>query len=119
VQLGEGEWLLLDEFRVNDAGTAMVGSETGNTFDGQYSTLSYSGGVLDEADGDVTFRFVSDISASNEDIYIDNIEVTACDDTGDCAGQYDVGYLAGIPILPPVEEEPQDVVADLEEELVI
>lgn len=108
VQLGDGEWLLLDEFRVNDHGTKMVGSETGQTFDSHYTTLSYSGGVLDQANGDVTFRFVSDISATNEDIYIDNIEVTTCDappvEEDEC-GQYDVGYVAGIPVLKPIDEE--------------
>ncbi|KIN60449.1 hypothetical protein Z945_1421 [Sulfitobacter noctilucae] len=109
VKMNDDNWVLLDEFRVNDHGTEMVGSETGQTFDSSYSTLSYSGGVLDEADGDVTFRFVSDISATDEDIYIDNIEVTACDapaDTGDdCDAQYDVGYVAGVPILKPIDED--------------
>ncbi|MEQ6248455.1 hypothetical protein ABMC89_06155 [Sulfitobacter sp. HNIBRBA3233] len=109
VQLGDGEWTLLDEFRVNDAGTKLVGSETGNTIEGHYTSLEYTGGVLDEAKGDVTFRFVSDISASNEDIYIDNIEVTACEgvpvEEDDCKGQYDVEYLAGIPLLQPIDDD--------------
>ena len=118
VQLNDGEWLLLDEFRVNDHGTAMVGSETGQTFGHQYGTLTYEGGVLDDANGDVTFRFVSDISASNEDIYIDNIEVTTCTEAPpveEC-GQYDVGYIAGVPILPQPEETPEEPAA--EEEMV-
>ncbi len=51
----------------------MEGSEAGSTFDHDHTSLEYSGGVLDEADGKVTFRFVSDIRAGNEDIYIDNI----------------------------------------------
>lgn len=116
VQLNSKEWVLLDEFRVNDAGTKMVGSETGQTFDSCYKTLSYSGGVLDDAAGDVTFRFVSDISANNEDIYIDNIEVTTCPPgAADDCGQYDVGYVAGIPIIPLAEEE--EPVADKTEEV--
>ena len=42
VQIDGGEWVLLDEFMVNDHGTQMVGSETGNTFDDHGSTLTYS-----------------------------------------------------------------------------
>ncbi len=112
VQLSDDEWVLLDEFRVNDHGTEMVGSETGQSFDSHYTTLSYAGGVLDEADGDVTFRFVSDISANNEDIYIDNIEVGACPPSGDDCGQYDVQYIAGIPVLPPPDAEEEEKVAE-------
>ena len=115
VQLGTDEWVLLDEFRVNDEGTALVGSETGQSFAHDYTTLSYSGGILDQASGDVTFRFVSDISASNEDIYIDNIEVTACDGpAGDDCGQYDANYVAGIPIIM-MPEETQEVVAEADD----
>lgn len=87
VQLGDGAWVLLDEFRINADGTALVGSETGNEITDQAANLEYQGGILDGADGDVTFRFVSDISAGDENIYIDNLSVTATqaqDGEGDC-----------------------------------
>lgn len=77
VQIDGGEWVLLDEFMVNDAGTALVGSETGQTITKDATTLTYEGGILDTASSNVQFRFDSDISASNEDILIDNIKVEA------------------------------------------
>lgn len=82
VQIDGGEWVLLDEFQVNDDGTAMVGSLTGQTFDEDYSTLDYSGGVLDTAQSDVQFRLVSDISACNEKIYVDNVSLVSISDDG-------------------------------------
>ncbi len=74
-QIDGGDWVLLDEFRVNDAGTAMVGDQTGQTFDGDMTTLNYSGGILDGANDNVQFRLVSDISANNEILRVDNLEV--------------------------------------------
>ncbi len=77
VQIDGGEWVLLDEFKVNDEGTALVGSKTGQTITKDATTLTYEGGILDTAEQSVQFRFDSDISASNEDILIDNIKVEA------------------------------------------
>ncbi len=77
---GEG-WVLLDEFQVNDAGTALVGSETGQSFDTSGATVTYSGGVLDGATDSAQFRVISDISASNEVIKIDNVSITASEET--------------------------------------
>ncbi|WP_136442269.1 DUF642 domain-containing protein [Pacificoceanicola onchidii] len=76
VRLDNGEWITLDTFRVNDEGTEMVGDQTGQTFGNQSETLEYSGGVLDGASGTAEFRIVSDISACNEYILVDDIEVT-------------------------------------------
>ncbi|MBV2361154.1 hypothetical protein KUH32_15425 [Thalassococcus sp. CAU 1522] len=75
VQIDGGDWVVLDEFRVNDAGNALVGSETGQAITGSMSGLEYAGGILDDATESVQFRFVSDISACNEKIRIDNVEV--------------------------------------------
>ena len=91
VQIDNGDWVLLDEFVVNDEGTALVGSETGQEITSQMSELSYSGGILDTADDNVQFRLVSDISARNEKILFDNVEITVteatqappCDDKDD------------------------------------
>ncbi|WP_299933105.1 hypothetical protein [uncultured Pelagimonas sp.] len=80
-QIDGGDWVLLDEFRVNDAGTAMVGDQTGQTFDGDMTTLNYSGGVLDGASENVQFRLVSDISANNEILRVDNLEVRVTETT--------------------------------------
>ncbi|MEP1766278.1 MAG: hypothetical protein ABJJ53_06495 [Sulfitobacter sp.] len=80
VSLDNGDWILLDEFAVNDAGTAIVGSETGQSFGNQAGNLLYEGGILDTAEETVQFRFVSDISASNEYIKIDNLSVTASEE---------------------------------------
>lgn len=74
-QIDGGDWVLLDEFQVNDSGTAMVGSLTGQTFDGDMTALNYSGGVLDTATDDVQVRLVSDISSWNEKIYVDNVQL--------------------------------------------
>lgn len=76
VQIDGGDWVALDTFAVNDAGTALVGDTTGQTIDGGWGGLTYSGGVLDSADNSVQFRLVSDISASNEVVRIDNVEIT-------------------------------------------
>lgn len=83
VQIDGGDWVLLDEFQVNDAGTAMVGSLTGQTFNGDMTGLSYSGGVLDTASDDVQVRLVSDISSSNEQIYVDNVQIVSVADADD------------------------------------
>ncbi len=77
VRIDGGDWVTLDEFRVNHAGTELVGSNTGQTIDAHYGTLNYEGGILDTAENTVQFRIVSDISANDEKIFIDNIEVTA------------------------------------------
>lgn len=77
VRLDDGSWQTLDTFVVNDAGTALVGSETGNEITEQLSTLSYEGGVLDGATDSAEFRFISDISAADERILIDNVTVEA------------------------------------------
>ena len=75
-QVDGGDWILLDEFRVNDAGTALVGSETGQEIEHGFGALSYSGGILDTAEDSVQFRMVSDISANNEKILFDNVQIT-------------------------------------------
>jgi hypothetical protein len=80
VSLDNGDWILLDEFEVNDAGTAIVGSETGQSFGNQPGNLFYEGGVLDTAEDSVQFRFVSDISAGNEYMKINNVSVTASEE---------------------------------------
>ena len=77
VQIDGGNWVLLDEYQVNDAGTLLVGSETGQSFDASGNTVTYSGGILDTATSDVQFRVVSDISAGDEVIKIDNLSITA------------------------------------------
>ncbi|MFZ5961495.1 hypothetical protein ACOXXX_00955 [Thalassococcus sp. BH17M4-6] len=77
VQIDGGDWVLLDEFVVNHDATAMVGSKTGQTIgSGEASTLTYSGGLLDDTNGDVQFRVVSDFTSSNETMSIDNVEIT-------------------------------------------
>jgi hypothetical protein len=80
VSLDGGEWVLLDEFQVNDAGTAIVGSETGQTFGNNASGVLYEGGILDSAEDTVQFRFVSDVTASDEYIKLDNVSVTASEE---------------------------------------
>ncbi|WP_323769210.1 hypothetical protein [Antarctobacter sp.] len=76
VQIDGGDWVTLDTFAVNDQGTALVGDTTGQTIGSGWGDLSYSGGVLDTASEDVQFRIVSDISACDEIIKIDNVEIT-------------------------------------------
>lgn len=110
VRTMDNDWLTLDKFVVNDKGSALVGSETGNEIGKDVSTLTYSGGALDDVKGDLQFRFVSDISSSNEVVRLDNFEITQTVedevDPGDCkGGQYDVQYIAGIPVLDPVDED--------------
>ncbi len=76
VQIDGGDWVTLDTFAINDAGSALVGDTTGQTIDGGWGGLTYSGGVLDNANSSVQFRLVSDISANDEVIRIDNVEIT-------------------------------------------
>lgn len=66
VSIDGGPWVLLDEFAVNDAGTAIVGSETGQTFGNSAGNVFYEGGILDTAEDTVQFRFDSDVTASDE-----------------------------------------------------
>lgn len=110
VRTADNDWLTLDTFVVNDAKTALVGSETGNEIGKDVSTLTYSGGALDDVQGDLQFRFISDFTASNEVVRIDNLEITekAADEVAPDdgkGGQYDVQYIAGIPVLQPVAED--------------
>ncbi len=79
VQVDGGDWVTLDEFTVDEKSGQFTGSETGQTFDGHSSTLNYSGGILDDVEEGASFRIVSDISACNEKLYLDNFKVTASD----------------------------------------
>ncbi len=81
---GEG-WVLLGEFQVNDAGTAIVGSETGQTFGNHASNVTYEGGILDTAEETVQFRFVSDVTASDEWIKLDNVSVSVSEEVDGAA----------------------------------
>ncbi|MCC1493308.1 hypothetical protein [Cognatishimia sp. F0-27] len=83
VQVDGGDWVLLDEFRVNDAGTEMVGSVTGQSFGETFETLTYEGGVLDAATSGVQMRVVSDISAGNEVLFVDNVEITVTEEVAE------------------------------------
>ncbi|MCX7560403.1 hypothetical protein OS190_12565 [Sulfitobacter sp. F26204] len=112
VRIDEDNWKTLDTFKVNHGKTALVGNQTGNEITEGGSNLSYSGGVLDDVKGDLQFRFVSDFTSSNEVVRIDNIKLTETSEEvvdtpdGDCeGGQYDVGYIAGVPVLKPVSED--------------
>ena len=91
VSIDGGEWVLLDKYEVNDHGNAIVGSETGQSFDANGSTtVSYSGGILDTAEESAQFRVVSDISAHDEYIKIDNVEITSSEEVvteGGTAGE--------------------------------
>ena len=75
VQIDNGSWVLLDEFTINDAGTALVGSETGQQIGPRNGPLTYEGGVLDDVSETAQFRIVSDITSNNERIFIDNLEI--------------------------------------------
>ncbi|EPX78380.1 hypothetical protein [Salipiger mucosus] len=115
VQVDDGEWATLDEFRVNDEGTALVGSETGQQFGDSGNSLSYSGGILDTASDSVQFRFVSDISSSSEDIYIDNLAVTVlgepAEEVTSEGSQYDIFFDSLL-----TEEIESDEAAEVEPE---
>lgn len=68
-------WALLDTFTVNADGTALVGDTTGQTITATTQTLTYEGGILDNASS-VQLVLDADISAANEEIFVDNVEVT-------------------------------------------
>ncbi|QUJ75150.1 hypothetical protein KDD17_08915 [Sulfitobacter albidus] len=80
VSLDGGDWVLLDEYRVNDHGTALVGSETGQSFTASGATVSYSGGILDTASETAQFRVISDVTANDEVLKIDNVSVTVSEE---------------------------------------
>ncbi|QBF32201.1 hypothetical protein [Thalassococcus sp. S3] len=84
-RLDNGDWQLIDNFVVNDDGTALVGSESGQEITTSSSTLDYSGGLLDGATESAQIRFVSDISADSEQISIDNVELTATEEVDGAA----------------------------------
>uniref|UniRef100_UPI00321AE81C hypothetical protein n=1 Tax=Mycolicibacterium poriferae TaxID=39694 RepID=UPI00321AE81C len=76
------------------------------------NAITYSGGILDTASENVQFRFVSDISAANEDIRIDNVELKI---KGEPAqeevppSQYDI-------LFTPLEDKPEDAPAEEEDQ---
>ncbi|WP_425039182.1 hypothetical protein [Primorskyibacter sp. S187A] len=76
VRLDGGDWVLLDEFQVNNDGSALVGSETGQTITSDASTITYEGGILEDAEGTVEYRFINDATGGNEIIRIDNVEIS-------------------------------------------
>ncbi|MCT4608718.1 MAG: DUF642 domain-containing protein [Pelagimonas sp.] len=71
----DSEWVHLDTFVVNDEGTALVGNETSQSIGADSNTLSYAGGDLEGADSLQLFMY-SKITASNEDIYFDNLSIS-------------------------------------------
>lgn len=75
VQIDGGQWVLLDEFVVNHDNSALVGSETGQQITAHEGQISYEGGLLDTASDSAQFRIVSDISACDEIVKIDNVEI--------------------------------------------
>ena len=75
VRTDDGSWQTLDDFRVNDEGTALVGNRTGNEIGEDSSTLTYSGGVLNDIEENVQFRIISKITANNEQVFFDNFSV--------------------------------------------
>lgn len=91
VSIDGGEWILLDEFQVNDAGTAIVGSETGQTFGNSASNVTYEGGILDTAEDSAQFRFISDVTAADEYIKLDNVSVNVSEEV---SGEVETTLLA-------------------------
>ncbi|MEQ6204142.1 hypothetical protein ABMC88_13920 [Sulfitobacter sp. HNIBRBA2951] len=89
---GQG-WVLLDEFQVNDAGTAIVGSETGQTFGNYASNITYEGGILDTAEESAQFRFISDVTASDEYIKLDNVSVNVSEEVDGEVGSVETTLL--------------------------
>ena len=75
VQVNGTEWVHLDTFTVNHEGTALVGNTTGQVIDADGETLTYQGGALENADTVQVYMY-SDISASNEEIYFDNLTIS-------------------------------------------
>ncbi|ETW14198.1 hypothetical protein ATO8_04871 [Roseivivax marinus] len=120
---GSDDWQTLDTFVVNDGGTALVGSETGQEIGRDFSNIAYEGGVLEGA-STVQFRFVSDISAHDEDIWIDNVEVTVLGedagsdgDAGDGGSQYEILFDPIRQALEETEDDADDTGGEIEEPL--
>lgn len=66
--------ILLDEFKVNDAGTALVNINGDKQFSGDYTELSYDYELPDGATW-AKLIFDSHITACNEKIYIDDVKI--------------------------------------------
>lgn len=75
VLVNDSQWELLDTFTVNDEGTALVGDTTGQTITADSATLTYDGGALENADS-IQLVLDADFTASNEEVFIDNVEFT-------------------------------------------
>ena len=73
VQIDGGTWELLDTFKVNAEGDALVGDKTGQEITADSGTLTYSGGALDDAET-VQMVIGADFTSSNEQVFIDNVE---------------------------------------------
>jgi hypothetical protein len=106
---GKG-WVLLDQFVVNPHTGVFTGSHTGQTFDGSTSSLSYD---VDGADHSVQFRFDNKATASDEQLFIDNVTIEA---EGDACLP-----LGLTPSEPPVvlQEEDFDDIHDPDDSAVI
>ena len=87
MRLDNGDWQTLDTFIIDERTDTFTGDQTGQTFAGQSTTLTYSGGVLDTVEGSAQFRLVSDISACDEKLFVDDIEITVTDAVEDDEGE--------------------------------
>ncbi|KAA8614271.1 hypothetical protein [Salipiger aestuarii] len=73
VLIDGSQWELLDTFEVNAEGDALVGDTTGQQITADSTTLSYSGGALDDAET-VQMVIGADFTSANEQVFIDNVE---------------------------------------------
>jgi hypothetical protein len=71
-------WAVLDKF-VRD-GHELVGNNTGQTIKGHFQTLSYT---VDAPTDHMKFKIVTSMTASNETIWVDNVEIAGITDV-DC-----------------------------------
>lgn len=93
--LENGDIILLDQFEVTDADVGLrgdlqtfVGSISGQTFDGDVSTLEYD--IPDDI-GNFQLNFVTQLTAWNEILLIDDVEITGNETI---QGDFETGLLA-------------------------
>ena len=74
VSIDGGAFTVLDDFEVDYHSQIFYGKQTGQSFGGHGSTLSYA---LPEGAGTAQLRIVSHLSAKNEVFRVDNVKITA------------------------------------------
>ncbi len=98
IRVDGGDWITIDVLRRDGHSDEFVGSQSGQRFgDDGYTTLTYLNENLPDGAHTAEFRIVTNITAHDEKIFVDNVKITAdkktCEDCPDDATKVDFNDL--------------------------